>query len=105
MPNVYRKKSCPACGVEHRRRGPYCSRSCATKGRVLTDEHKEKLRQTTKRFMNGNSDNAEKVRWIIAQQAGNKGITVDEIDDAFPVPPEDPGFGDYEIDSDGDLWR
>ena len=24
----YKAKNCPRCGVEHKKRGPYCSRSC-----------------------------------------------------------------------------
>lgn len=108
MPNVYRKKICPACDVEHRRRGPYCGRSCATKGRVLTDEHKEKLRQTTKRFMNSGSDVAEKSRWILAHQKSHPNATEEELEAMYPLVPHDPatslGIGQYEIDSDGDLW-
>ena len=26
---MYRKKICPYCGIEHRKRGPYCSKSHA----------------------------------------------------------------------------
>lgn len=108
MPNVYRKKICPACDVEHRRRGPYCGRSCATKGRVLTDEHKEKLRQTTKRFMNSGSDAAEKSRWILVHQKSHPNATEEELEAMYPLVPHDPaitlGIGQYEIDSDGDLW-
>lgn len=29
MPGIYRRKNCPYCGVEHRNRGPYCSKSHA----------------------------------------------------------------------------
>ena len=29
MPGVYKKKNCPYCGVEHRKRGPFCSKSHA----------------------------------------------------------------------------
>lgn len=43
MPGVYRLKSCPECGKEHRKRGLHCSQSCAQVNKKLTDEHKEKL--------------------------------------------------------------
>lgn len=33
MAGVYREKVCPQCGVKHRRRGEYCSKSCSNKGR------------------------------------------------------------------------
>lgn len=29
MAGVYRLKKCPYCGIEHRKRGPYCSKSHA----------------------------------------------------------------------------
>lgn len=29
MPGVYKRKNCPYCNVEHRQRGPYCSKSHA----------------------------------------------------------------------------
>jgi hypothetical protein len=109
MPNVYRKKNCPVCGVEHRKRGPFCSRSHATQGRVLTDEHKEKLRQTTKRHMNSGSDAAEKSRWILAHQKSHPNATEEELEAMYPLVPHNPaetlGIGQYEIDTDGDLWQ
>ena len=43
MPGVYKLKSCPECGKEHRKRGNHCSQSCAQINKELTDEHKEKL--------------------------------------------------------------
>ncbi len=33
MPGVYREKECPYCGVKHRKKGNYCSKSCSNKGR------------------------------------------------------------------------
>lgn len=29
----YREKVCPTCGVKHRKRGEYCSKTCSNKGR------------------------------------------------------------------------
>ena len=43
MPGVYKLKSCPECGKEHRKRGLHCSQSCAQINKELTNEHKEKL--------------------------------------------------------------
>lgn len=33
MPGIYKRKTCPACGVEHRKRGEFCSKTCSNKGR------------------------------------------------------------------------
>lgn len=29
----YREKVCPTCGVKHRKKGPFCSKSCSNAGR------------------------------------------------------------------------
>lgn len=33
MSGVYREKTCPTCGVKHRKKGPFCSKVCSNKGR------------------------------------------------------------------------
>jgi hypothetical protein len=43
MAGVYRLKNCPKCGVEHRKRGQFCSQSCANQ-RAVSEEKKEVLR-------------------------------------------------------------
>lgn len=42
MPNVYKKKICPTCGTEHRKRGPHCSASCGNQ-KPHTEESKQKI--------------------------------------------------------------
>lgn len=42
MPGIYREKSCPRCGVTHRRRGPYCSRECGNI-REFTEDQKAEI--------------------------------------------------------------
>lgn len=49
MPNQYRLKNCPTCGVEHRKKGPYCSRSCGN-GREFTEEQKKNLRVKNREY-------------------------------------------------------
>jgi len=46
MAGVYRLKNCPKCGVEHRKRGQFCSQSCANQ-RAVSEEKKEVLRDRT----------------------------------------------------------
>ena len=38
----YKEKICPTCGVAHKKRGPYCTRSCGN-SRIHTKAHKELL--------------------------------------------------------------
>lgn len=42
--NQYREKTCPTCLTVHRKRGPYCCRSCGN-ARVHTDERKKEMSQ------------------------------------------------------------
>ena len=46
MPGVYRLKTCPCCGKEHRGRGPYCSKSCSNRTREFSEETKNKISLT-----------------------------------------------------------
>lgn len=50
MPGVYKKKECPVCKVIHRRRGPYCSKSCAAKDRECSEEVKNKISQSMSEY-------------------------------------------------------
>jgi hypothetical protein len=45
MPGVYKKKNCanPKCGIEHRRRGPYCSQGCHNSHREVTEQTKKNI--------------------------------------------------------------
>lgn len=50
MPGVYRKKECPNCKKEHRRRGPYCCKSCANLDRPpeIYEKHSEWMKNSEK---------------------------------------------------------
>ena len=54
MPGVYVKKICPTCKKEHRKRGQFCSQSCASiknnTGRELAAETKQKIAQKVSEY-------------------------------------------------------
>lgn len=50
MPNVYRLKTCPCCGKEHRGRGPYCSKVCSNRAREFSEETKKKISESVKEY-------------------------------------------------------
>jgi hypothetical protein len=50
MPGVYKLKTCPNCGKEHRRRGPNCSISCGNAVREITDEHRANQSRSQKAY-------------------------------------------------------
>ena len=83
MPGVYRKKNCPVCGIEHRRRGPYCSRSHAAQDRTISTETKAKLSESgLKRYEDKSSDEyLDTVANIRQAAAVSKGR------DTTPIPP------------------
>jgi hypothetical protein len=54
MPGVYRLKRCPNCDKEHRKKGNYCSQSCASTvnntGREQSEETIEKITNTVNEY-------------------------------------------------------
>lgn len=50
MSGMYRKKECPTCGIEHRKRGNYCGQSCANGGRLITDDTREKMSRSNAQY-------------------------------------------------------
>jgi hypothetical protein len=46
MPNQYRLKQCPVCYVDHRKKGVYCSQSCANSNQTKTPEHIKKIKKS-----------------------------------------------------------
>lgn len=87
MPGVYRKKNCPQCGVEHRKRGQFCSIACSNSFREVKPETRQKLSeiqtdysaQTIARNIKRGEDNAKRER----------GEYVLQEDDWYVLPPVD----------------
>jgi len=50
MPGVYKKKECPQCGVEHRKRGNFCSTACANSHRPVSDNIRENMRKVAQEY-------------------------------------------------------
>ena len=100
MPGVYKLKNCPVCGVEHRKRGPYCSRSHALSDRQVKPETIEKIRESNKKRMEDREGDAylEAVANLTDAQKKSKGIVRD------PVPPRQQIYRDGET-IDGDYWE
>ena len=88
----YREKECPTCGALHKKRGPYCCRSCGN-SRVHSEEHKQLLsRRQTEHLMSG-TDQAEMQKWMLNNH-----------DAPEPVLPPTPTIADNQFIADGDLW-
>lgn len=50
MPGQYKLKNCKFCSKEHRRRGPYCSQSCASSDREPTEAMRDGMRRVAKEY-------------------------------------------------------
>lgn len=106
----YREKTCPTCGTVHRKRGPYCSRSCGN-SRQHTQEHKEHLaRKTSEAYHRG--DTVENTERFVAGGvlARKKALNKDDedlqelsYDDLF-VQPVVRQVSEGQFIQDGDLW-
>lgn len=44
MPGQYRLKQCKLCGADFRKKGVYCSQSCASRDREPTEAMRQKMR-------------------------------------------------------------
>ena len=99
MVGIYRKKICPVCEVEHRKRGPYCSRSHAAQDRTQSAETIEKIRESNKarvadRTSDAYLDATDNLRAATAMSKGR---------DTTPIPPRRPENRAGET-IDGDYW-
>ena len=99
MAGVYREKQCPVCGITHRKRGPYCSRSHALSDRTHSAETKAKISEAgLKRYEDKTSeeyhDTVANLRQATAVSKGR---------DTTPIAPRIPIHRDGES-IDGDYW-
>jgi hypothetical protein len=92
----YRIKNCKHCNKEHKKRGPYCSQSCANRNRP---EYSQKV-----------SDNMRKVaaeynktpEAIAQQKMLSTGITIEDF--AVDIPTLSPDISDYDDYERGEDW-
>lgn len=89
----YREKQCPTCGEKHKKRGPYCSRSCGNK-RTWTDEQKKVFAEKKRKHMY-ETDKGEVERWQVNAK--------EEDEPLAPVKREELGYGKFV--EDGDIWE
>jgi hypothetical protein len=92
----YKEKTCPKCAVKHKKRGPFCSRSCGNK-RALSEQHKESI-AAAKREWHATSD--------IAAVAAHNYVSKRINGEPDPVPPISPTpVRNNQFVQDGDLWE
>lgn len=99
MAGVYREKQCPTCGITHRRRGPYCSRTCAAKNRTHSADTIAKITESNKERMADRTSDA----YLDAVDNLKQATAVSKGRDTTPIAPRIPIHRDGES-IDGDYW-
>lgn len=93
---AYKEKTCQKCGVTHKKRGPYCSRSCGNQ-KKHTEESKKAI-SDAKREWHATSD--------VAAVVAHNYISKRNNGDPDPVPPISPTpVRSNQFVQDGDLWE
>jgi hypothetical protein len=102
MGGVYRLKQCPACGIDHRKRGLFCGQSCANSARVITDATKDKMSRSNAEYNNTPEGIANArmaaLRNTTAAQGLPPPVTIEEFIVDLPDFPELPEGYDHATD-------
>lgn len=95
MPGVYREKSCRYCAKLYRKRGPYCSQSCASSDREATDVQRDNMRRVATEY--NRTPEA-----IAHQKLLHTGQVAEDF--AIDIPTFDPDISDYNDFERGENW-
>jgi len=105
MSGVYAKKTCPSCGIEHRKRGKFCSLSCSSKR-----DHKEKTKEKIAESMR---DYYLTPEGVAQAKVNNRRVNAVKADEEPPVTIEDfavnipdlpPDLSDFDDYSKAEKW-
>jgi len=96
----YREKQCPSCGKTHKKRGPYCSRSCGG-SRKHTEEDKKKRSVKLKEYYETPEGIATKkiLSATIAAKNSGKDVSIPQAEDFAIDIPDVRDLTDYEFDN------
>mgnify|MGYP003342548130 FL=1 len=84
----YKEKSCKYCNKTHRKRGPYCSQSCANKDREPTERMREAMREVA-------VDYNKTPEAIAKQKLLHTGATIDDFYIEIPEIKDLADYSDY----------
>jgi predicted nucleic acid-binding Zn ribbon protein len=90
MPGVYRLKKCPKCGTEHRKRGDFCTQSCASRyNSERTDEQRQKQSEAMKEYYRTPEGVAKKA-FVGLHNSDPNTVTIEDFAINIPDIPELP---------------
>jgi len=106
----YKEKSCPTCGTKHKKKGPYCSRSCGN-SRTFTKKQRENI--SNKLAIHWTSPEAEEQRDRVSalgslelkklHNKADEDLQQMKLDD-FMLEPGVSRLENNQFVQDGDLW-
>ena len=105
------KKVCPICATGHNKRGPFCSKPCSNKARVVKPSTRRKMSASQKKRMA--TEEAKSKNWSflergkLAVQAKNTKANPDEFEfnpENLYLPPITDETPDGAFVAGGDLW-
>lgn len=86
----YKEKECKFCSIKHRKKGPYCSQSCANRDRP---EYSQKVADTMRKVAIEYNKTPEA---IAQQKLLHTGISIDDFAVDIPdLPPDLSEYSDY----------
>lgn len=96
----YREKTCPTCGTVHKKRGPYCSRSCGNR-RVISKEQREIISKASREWHSRDTQEVIDHKNQLRDSAlKSKGIETDVL----PPMIQNRWLDDHREVIDGDYW-
>jgi hypothetical protein len=108
---MYKQKTCPVCDTTHKKRGPFCSKVCSNKARVVKPSTRRKISAANTRRAQTEAGRASNWTFIERGKLKQKSIHQKANPDEFEFNPENlylPPITDETPDgafSDGkDLW-
>jgi endogenous inhibitor of DNA gyrase (YacG/DUF329 family) len=94
---VYRKKNCPQCGVEHRKKGPFCSQGCHNRHRgARSDETKAKISESKKEWYQTPEGMREKEKLVLNTKLRSEGRDTITTEDFYVEIPDFVDLDDYD---------
>ena len=99
MPGQYKLKNCPVCNTEHRKKGQYCSQSCANSTRQITPETLKKIKRSVAEYQSSPEGIANNQRQSLRMSAINAGEVLPVTIEDFAVDiPDITDLRDYDLD-------
>jgi len=98
MSGQYKLKECPTCNKEHRKRGLFCSQSCANVDRPVTDNMRNAMRKVAIEY-NRTPEAIAKQKMIGTPLAS---LTIEDF--AVDIPDLPPDLNDWSDYDRGENW-